>query len=89
MDWLLESVAAAKDGGGTQAEYARALAYLIADPNVSAAVLGRPHAVPSLLRFIFSCQPRRSKNTKVNDSLYCLFCVNCYNRFRLVSALAN
>ncbi|KAG4379416.1 hypothetical protein GLYMA_17G244300v4 [Glycine max] len=64
VDWLLESVAAAKDGGGTQAEYARALAYLIADPNVSAAVLGRPHAVPSLLRFIFSCQPRRSKNTK-------------------------
>ncbi|RDX76856.1 putative inactive heme oxygenase 2, chloroplastic, partial [Mucuna pruriens] len=64
VDWLLESVAVAKDGGGTQAESARALAYLIADPNVSAAVLGRPHAVPSLLRFIFSCQPRRSKNKK-------------------------
>ncbi|XP_027331572.1 uncharacterized protein LOC113846971 isoform X2 [Abrus precatorius] len=65
VDWLLESVAVAKNGGGgTQAESARALAYLIADPNVSAAVLGRPHAVPNLLRFIFSCQPRRSKNKK-------------------------
>ncbi|XP_028802946.1 uncharacterized protein LOC114758094, partial [Neltuma alba] len=61
LDWLLESVAVAKDGGGTQAESARALAYLIADPNVSAGVLGRPHAIPNLLRFIFSCQPRRSK----------------------------
>lgn len=61
VDWLLESVAVVKDGGGTQAESARALAYLIADPNVSAAVLGRPHAIPNLLRFIFSCHPRRSK----------------------------
>ena len=69
VDWLLESVAAAKDGGGTQAESARALAYLIADPNVSAAVLGRPHAIPNLLRFIFSCQPRRSKNKKVTNSV--------------------
>ena len=68
VDWLLEAVAK-EGGGGTQAESARALAYLIADPNVSAAVLGRPHAVPNLLRFIFSCQPRRSKNKKVNDSL--------------------
>ncbi|KAK7310497.1 hypothetical protein RJT34_08051 [Clitoria ternatea] len=61
VDWLLESVAVAKDGGGTQAEAARALAYLIADPNVSAVVLARPNAVPNLLRFIFSCQPRGSK----------------------------
>ncbi|XP_061350215.1 uncharacterized protein LOC133295401 isoform X2 [Gastrolobium bilobum] len=61
VDWLLDSVAVAKDGGGTQAESARALAYLIADPSVSAAVLGRPNAIPNLLRFIFSCQPRRSK----------------------------
>ncbi|KAI9118528.1 hypothetical protein K1719_010860 [Acacia pycnantha] len=61
VDWLLESVAVAKDGGGIQAESARALAYLVADPNVSADVLGRPHAIPNLLRFIFSCQPRRSK----------------------------
>ncbi|KAF7817516.1 Protein SERAC1 isoform A [Senna tora] len=61
VDWLLESVAVAKNGGGTQAESARALAYLIADQNVSAAVLGRPHAIPNLLRFIFSCQPRRFK----------------------------
>ncbi|KAI4336956.1 hypothetical protein L6164_015421 [Bauhinia variegata] len=61
VDWLLESVTVAKDGGGIQAESARALAYLIADPNVSAAVLGRPHAIPYLLRFIFSCHPRRSK----------------------------
>ncbi|KAL1353829.1 uncharacterized protein [Arachis hypogaea] len=65
VDWLLESVTSPKDGGGAQAESARALAYLIADPNVSAAVLGRPHAIPKLLRFIFSCQPRRnSKNKK-------------------------
>ncbi|KAL2318612.1 hypothetical protein Fmac_032488 [Flemingia macrophylla] len=64
VDWLLESVAVAKDGGGTQAESARALAYLIADPNVSAAVLGRPHAVPNLLRFVFSCQPRRSQSKR-------------------------
>lgn len=70
VDWLLESVAVAKDGGiGTQAEAARALAYLIADPNVSAAVLARPHAIPNLLRFIFSCQPRRSKNKMVTDSI--------------------
>ncbi|XP_054791050.1 uncharacterized protein LOC129296480 isoform X2 [Prosopis cineraria] len=61
VDWLLESVAVAKDGGGTQTESARALAYLIADANVSAGVLGRPHAIPNLLRFIFSCQPRQSK----------------------------
>ncbi|MED6107079.1 hypothetical protein PIB30_010800 [Stylosanthes scabra] len=65
VDWLLESVTSPKDGGGAQAESARALAYLIADPNVSAAVLGRPNAIPKLLRFIFSCQPRRnSKNKK-------------------------
>ncbi|XP_047172216.1 uncharacterized protein LOC124840247 isoform X1 [Vigna umbellata] len=65
VDWLLEAVTKeGGGGGGTQGESARALAYLIADPNVSAAVLGRPHAVPNLLRFIFSCQPRRSKNKK-------------------------
>lgn len=69
VDWLLESVTAAKDGGGTQAESARALAYLITDHNVSAAVLGRPHAIPNLLRFIFSCQPQRSK--KVTLSISC------------------
>jgi hypothetical protein len=57
VDWLLELVAAPRDGCGTQAESARALTYLIADPNVSAAVLGRPHAIPNLLRFIFSCHP--------------------------------
>lgn len=61
VDWLLESVAVANNGGGTQAESARALAYLIADPNVSAIVLGRPHAIPNLLNFIFSCHPRRLK----------------------------
>lgn len=62
LDWLLESVALT--GGGsyaTQAESARALAYLIADPNVSEAVLGRPHAIPNLLRFIFFAQPHQSK----------------------------
>ncbi|KAJ6971766.1 Apidaecin-1A like [Populus alba x Populus x berolinensis] len=46
VDWLLETIAAGGDGSGSQAEAARALAYLIADPNVSADVLGRPHAVP-------------------------------------------
>lgn len=61
VDWLMESVASPRDGFGTQAESARALAYLIADPNVSATVLGRPRAVPNLLRFIFSSHPRRSK----------------------------
>ncbi|XP_077224280.1 alpha/beta-Hydrolases superfamily protein isoform X2 [Tasmannia lanceolata] len=61
VDWLLDSVASSADPCGTQAESARALAYLIADPNVCEAVLGRPHAVPNLLRFIFSFQPQRAK----------------------------
>ncbi|GAV82035.1 PGAP1 domain-containing protein [Cephalotus follicularis] len=75
VDWLLETVAVAKDGCGTQAEAARALAYLIADPDVSKDVLARPHAVPYLLRFIFLCQPQRSKkhsrrsSSDVSDSL--------------------
>lgn len=58
LDWLLDSVAAA--GGGTRDEAARALAYLIADSNVCEAVLGRPHAVPNLLRFILFAQPHHS-----------------------------
>ncbi|CAI0558411.1 unnamed protein product [Linum tenue] len=62
VDWLLETVAVnGSDGAGTQAEAARALAYLIADPDVSGVVLGRPNAVPYLLRFIFSCQPNKKK----------------------------
>nr|KAJ0201357.1 hypothetical protein LSAT_V11C600310040 [Lactuca sativa] len=62
LDWLLESVALSGGGNyGTQAESARALAYLIADPNVSEAVLGRRHAIPNLLRFIFFAQPHQSK----------------------------
>ncbi|KAK3231446.1 hypothetical protein Dsin_003327 [Dipteronia sinensis] len=61
VDWLLETVAIGKDGCGTQAESARALAYLIADPNVSKDVLERPRAVPNLLRFIFSSQPSSKK----------------------------
>lgn len=64
VDWLLESVASSGHGGdrsGTQSESARALAHLIADPNVCQAVLGRPHAIPNLLRFIFSFQPKKSK----------------------------
>ncbi|XP_020090531.1 uncharacterized protein LOC109711739 isoform X2 [Ananas comosus] len=65
VDWLLDSVAAARGNGaelrGTQAEAARALAHLIADPEVCPAVLGRPHAVPNLLRFIFSFQPKKPK----------------------------
>ncbi|TYH87732.1 hypothetical protein ES332_D01G139500v1 [Gossypium tomentosum] len=59
VDWLLETVAVGKaDVCGTQAEAARALAYLIADPDVRKDVLGRPGAVSYLLRFIFSCQPQ-------------------------------
>ncbi|KAJ4966057.1 hypothetical protein NE237_017906 [Protea cynaroides] len=75
VDWLLETVASSGDNNaGTQAESARALAHLIADPNVSEAVLGRPHAIPYLLRFIFSFQPQRSKQTRrssfdVSDTL--------------------
>lgn len=69
VDWLLESVAVPRDGSRTQAESARALAFLIADPNVSAAVLGRPRAVPNLLRFIYSCQPKQSKKVSFPLSL--------------------
>ncbi|KAD6119040.1 hypothetical protein E3N88_10311 [Mikania micrantha] len=62
VDWLLETVALTGGGNyGTQAESARALAYLIADPNVCEAVLGRPNAIPNLLRFIFFAQPHQSK----------------------------
>lgn len=68
VDWLLETVA--RDVSGTQAEAARALAYLIADPIVRKDVFGRSHAVPYLLQFIFSSQPHRSKkNSRVSDSL--------------------
>ncbi|XP_023737898.1 uncharacterized protein LOC111885890 [Lactuca sativa] len=58
VDWLLEAVAL-KGGGnyGTQAESARALAYLIADSNVSEKVLRRPRAIPNLIRFILSAHP--------------------------------
>ena len=71
VDWLLEAVATASgENLGTQAEAARALAFLIADPNVSKAVFGRPHAVPYLLRFIFSAQPR--KNVSFSYSITCL-----------------
>lgn len=73
VDWLLESVAVPRDGCGTQAESARALAYLIADPDVSASVLGRPRAVPNLLRFIFSCQPRRTKQVNFGAFSNCIF----------------
>ncbi|XP_008795143.1 uncharacterized protein LOC103710976 isoform X2 [Phoenix dactylifera] len=67
VDWLLESVASSGNGGdhsGIQAEAARALAHLIADPNVCQSVLGRPHAIPKLLKFIFSFQPKRPKKFK-------------------------
>ncbi|KAL6504382.1 hypothetical protein OROGR_026305 [Orobanche gracilis] len=70
VDWLLETVAVPKDGNGTQAESARALAYLIADPNVCEVVLGRPQAVPNLLRFIFSAQPKRSKKKSRRSSFH-------------------
>ncbi|KAL0366170.1 UNVERIFIED_CONTAM: protein SERAC1 [Sesamum radiatum] len=68
VDWLLETVAVPKDVNGTQAESARALAYLIADPNVCEAVFGRPQAVPNLLRFIFSAQPPTSKKQSKRSS---------------------
>ncbi|KAL2538089.1 alpha/beta-hydrolase superfamily protein [Forsythia ovata] len=68
VDWLLETVAVPKEGNGTQAESARALAYLIADANVNEAVFARPDAVPNLLRFIFSAQPRRSKEQSRHSS---------------------
>ena len=57
VDWLLDSVVRE----ATQAEAARALAHLVADPWVVPAALGRPHAVPCLLQFIFSYQPTRGK----------------------------
>ncbi|KAJ4832859.1 hypothetical protein Tsubulata_045727 [Turnera subulata] len=74
VDWLLETVASRRaDGSGTQAEAARALAYLIADPVVCKDVLARPHAVPNLLRFIFSCQPKKKQSRRssfdLSDSL--------------------
>lgn len=68
VDWLLESVAEPRNGGdhgGTQSESARALAHLIADSNVSEMVLGRPNAIPNLLKFIFSSQPMGQKKVSV------------------------
>lgn len=74
IDWLLETVAAASaENLGAQAEAARALAYLIADRNVCEVVLGRPYAIPSLLRFIFLAQPRKNQKRRssfdVSDSV--------------------
>jgi protein SERAC1 len=60
VDWLLDSVVR----GATQAEAARALAHLVADPWVAPTVLGRPGAVPCLLQFIFSYQPKRGKKVR-------------------------
>ncbi|CAO2834210.1 unnamed protein product [Amaranthus hypochondriacus] len=68
VDWLLQTVSG--EVSGTQAEAARALAYLIADPLVRPQVFERPHSVPHLLKFIFSSQPQRSKkNSRISDSL--------------------
>ena len=68
VDWLLESVGTSgRDRSGTREEAARALAYLVADPGVCGSVLGRPEAVPNLLRFIFSFQPKGGN--KVSFSL--------------------
>jgi len=61
VDWLLETVAIPGDRIGAQDEAARALAYLIADPTVRKDALGRPDAVPKLLKFVFSCQPKNKK----------------------------
>ncbi|KAJ6878840.1 hypothetical protein NC652_032395 [Populus alba x Populus x berolinensis] len=77
VDWLLETIAAGGDGSGSQAEAARALAYLIADPNVSADVLGRPHAVPYLLRFIFSCQPKKKRRSMLVAAIMDIVTSNC------------
>ncbi|WVZ55736.1 hypothetical protein U9M48_006360 [Paspalum notatum var. saurae] len=63
VDWLLDSVVR----GATQAEAARALSHLVADPWVAPAVLGRPRAVPTLLQFIFSYQPTRGKKKSSFD----------------------
>ncbi|KAL5219298.1 hypothetical protein ABZP36_019982 [Zizania latifolia] len=68
LDWLLESVVRR----ATQAEAARALAHLLADPWVAPSVLGRPRAVPCLLQFIFSYQPRRGKKV-MSDISFVLF----------------
>lgn len=65
VDWLLDSVVR----GATQAEAARALAHLVADPWVAPTVLGRPHAVPCLLKFIFSYQPTRGKKVMLGVPL--------------------
>ncbi|XWS14669.1 hypothetical protein CRYUN_Cryun35bG0029100 [Craigia yunnanensis] len=71
VDWLLQTVAVGKtDVCGTQAEAARALAYLIADPDVRKDVLGRPSAVPNLLRFIFSCQPQNKSKRHLGRSSF-------------------
>ncbi|ONK75686.1 uncharacterized protein A4U43_C03F19480 [Asparagus officinalis] len=67
VDWLLETVGTSgRDRSGTREEAARALAYLVADPGVCESVLGRPGAVPNLLRFIFWFQP--NKETKYKHS---------------------
>lgn len=68
VDWLLEMVAGDGSGGGAQTEAARALAYLIADGEVAEDVLGRPHAITYLLRFIFASQPKRSKKQSRHSS---------------------
>uniref|UniRef100_A0A2N9GUP8 Uncharacterized protein n=1 Tax=Fagus sylvatica TaxID=28930 RepID=A0A2N9GUP8_FAGSY len=53
---LWQSLSSVLSSANHEAESARALAYLIADPNVSAAVLGRPHAIPNLLRINAICE---------------------------------
>uniref|UniRef100_A0A2N9GWS9 Pectin acetylesterase n=1 Tax=Fagus sylvatica TaxID=28930 RepID=A0A2N9GWS9_FAGSY len=64
---LWQSLSSVLSSANHEAESARALAYLIADPNVSAAVLGRPHAIPNLLSWchrIFPIQATCSLNEK-------------------------
>lgn len=72
VDWLLEIASGNGNGdrGGTQAEAARALAHLVADPAVCEKVLGRPGAVPSLLRFIFSFQPKKPNKVAYHLIMY-------------------
>lgn len=85
VDWLLETVGTpGRDRSGTREEAARALAYLVADPGVCESVLGRPGAVPNLLRFIFWFQPKGGKKYK-NSSLDSPG--QCKGRSMLVAAL--
>lgn len=72
VDWLLETVGTSgRDRNGTREEAARALAYLVADPDVCESVLGRPGAVPNLLKVIFWFQPKGGKKVRFLPLKWC------------------